>query len=164
MFTPELWQKRLNEGRSFVTTGPMLTWEYADEKRSVMRWTVRSQHPVITVEVVRNGEIGKLVEPIRSDHGNVATGTFPLAEDESNWLAIRCFVRLPNGRIRFAHTAPIFIDIPGKPIRPSRDQVRYLMQRCEEEIARCKEVLTEPELAEYREAVEFYRGQLATAR
>jgi len=39
-----------------------------------------------------------------------------------------------------------------------------LIQRCEEEIARNKDLLSDAELAEYREALEFYRGKLPTAR
>ena len=82
----------------------------------------------------------------------------------SGWAAVRCFEQLPNRRTRFAHSAPVFFDIEGKPVSPRRDQVRFLIQRCEEELARCKEVLTESELAEYREALAFYQGKLATAR
>ncbi len=77
---------------------------------------------------------------------------------------MRCLEKLPNGRVRFAHSAPAFVDFEQSPIRPRRDQVRYLIQRCEEEIARNKAVLSEAELAEYREALEFYRSKLETAR
>lgn len=162
-FTPELWQQRLNAGRSFVTTGPMLTWDFADERKSAIRYTIRSQHRVTKVELIQNGEILDASFAIDAQSGEIR-GTCDLPNEESSWTAIRCWEQLPNGRQRFAHTAPVFVDVPGKPICPRRDQVRYLLQRCEEELARCKDVLSDAELSEYRNAAEFYRSQLATAR
>lgn len=193
-FTPELWQKRLNEGRSFVTTGPMLSVSFGvrglDEwfapgdrvlnpHRSKGRdlvvpcWVsakIESLYPIKHVEVVGAG-VSTRHEFVtyRRDDGTYLT---VLKDDEhvvrhqgvSTWLAMRCFEQLPDGRLRFAHSAPLFIDIDGAPVTPHLRQVRSLVLRMEEEIARNKEVLSEAELAEYREALEFYRGKLATAR
>ena len=39
-FTPELWQKRLNEGRSFVTTGPMLIAKVTTPEPGICEWDV----------------------------------------------------------------------------------------------------------------------------
>ncbi len=165
-FTPELWQKRLNEGRSVVTTGPML-WFTVD--RSVpnvakIRYWISSPYRV-RIERILNGVAtfdGTMT------HGGtlvaVSQELHIIGGDESCWGAIRCWEELPNGRFRFAHTAPVFVDVPNKPLQPRRDQVRYLIQRCEEEIARNKDVLSDAELAEYREALEFYRSKLETAR
>lgn len=163
-FTPELWQKRLNEGHSFVTTGPMMTWsvDRSNPDQVMMRTRIWSRYPT-TVEHLRNGvAIGKefFATPF-PDYHEIG---FSINEPETCWRAIRCFEKLPDGRLRFAHSAPFFIDVPNRPLQPRRDQVRYLIQRCEEEIARNKEVLSDAELAEYREALEFYREKLATAR
>lgn len=184
-FTPELWQKRLNEGRSFVTTGPMLMLTLNDvplgfatiKKKKpngvigalVFAGTIESEHPIERIELIVNGEISK---PIRPQSEQQADGRFVtrlsdkehVTYDDSIWLAVRCFEKLPNGRIRFAHSAPAFVDYEDSSVKPRRDQVRYLIQRCEEEIARNKDVLSDAELAEYREALEFYRSKLATAR
>lgn len=165
-FTPELWQKRLNEGHSFVTTGPIATLVRAtshDPARHAMRLSIHMAHELDHIELIVNGEIveriigpGDPMLPYQRQWEVPVAGT--------KWCAVRCFEKLPNQRLRFAHTAPIFFDVPDQPLRPTRDQVRYLIQRCEEEIARNKDVLSEAELAEYREALEFYRSKLATAR
>lgn len=166
---PDVWQRRLNEGRSFVTTGPMLTF-YASERAGVLTLsgTVYSSRLIHRLEIVRDGEVIETSESVTAPYlgvGSITEFTNVIAKGaESSWVALRCFETLPNGRIRFAHSAPVFLDVPGKPIRPRRDQVRYLVQRCEEEIARNKDVLSDAELAEYREALEFYRGKLETAR
>ncbi len=168
-FSPALWQMRLNEGRSFVTTGPMLTFRTSETPNELLiSGAVFSSQPIERLEIIRNGEVVTTVngEQERSLRDGPVT-EFDRSIDkrnESAWVALRCFERQPNGRIRFAHSAPVFVDVPGKPIRPRRDQVRYLIQRCEEEIARNKEVLSDAELAEYREALEFYRSKLTTAR
>jgi hypothetical protein len=186
-FTPELWQQRLNEGRSFVTTGPMLILKHRDApfgfhtiKKgkpngliSVLfaTGTIESEHPIDRVELIRNGEISYTSHPKSEQQadGHFVTKLSSLDEagvsyDDSIWVAVRCFEKLPNGRTRFAHSAPAFVDFADSPVRPRRDQVRYLIQRCEEELARNKEVLSEAELGEYREALEFYRSKLETAR
>lgn len=180
-FTPELWMQRLNEGRSFVTTGPMLMLKVGDEpfgfhKRSrkkpngtqdrfPIEGRIVSQFPLDRIEIVSSSGVVKVIRPPKQ------MGAFHLTElselvvhEDSTWFAVRCFEKLPNGRTRFAHSAPAFIDYEDSPLRPRRDQVRYLIQRCEEELARNKEVLNESELAEYREALEFYQSKLATAR
>jgi hypothetical protein len=175
-FTPELWQKRLNDGHSFVTTGPMATLTFEKEIETTkegntestlykvhVNGDVHSQFPLHSAEFIENGEVLMKLNSSSGDkhrreiHGGVTVRG-------SSWYSVRIWEELPNGRLRFAHTAPYFVDVPGEPLRPRRDQVRYLIQRCEEEIARNKEVLTDAELAEYREALEFYRGKLETAR
>lgn len=165
-FTPELWQRRLNEGRSFVTTGPMLMWsvERDGDRPARLRYEIHSQHP-LRVEVLRNGDVFlSTPQETAREPGAVTRGGIEIPREESAWYAVRCFETLPGGRSRFAHSAPVFIDIPGRPLRPRRDQVRYLIQRCEEELARNRDVLSEPELAEYREALTFYQQQLPAAR
>src|SRR5207244_2976183 len=170
-FTPELWQKRLSEGRSFVTTGPMLEvlmndglFEFSRNSKPHrvglivdvrIAGEVLSQYPLDRIEIV-NGD--GLVSVIRPTKQTKRTGEYfynqfveKLNADHSTWFAVRCFEKLPDGRLRFAHSAPAFVDFEDAPVRPRRDQVRYLIQRCEEEIARNKDVLSDAELAEYRE-------------
>ena len=193
-FTPELWQKRLGEGRSFVTTGPMLSvafgvrnpdeWfrpgdrvlnPHLSRERGLVRacWVsakIESLYPIKHVEVVDAGSSTRReFVTSRRDDGSYLTvleeGDHVVRDQgESTWLAMRCFEQLPDGRLRFAHSAPMFIDIDGAPLTPHLRQVRSLVLRMEEEIARNKDVLSDAELAEYREALEFYRSKLATAR
>jgi hypothetical protein len=83
--------------------------------------------------------------------------------DESTWVAIRCFEQLPNGRERFAHSSPFHIDIAGKPLRPRKAEVQYLVDRVQREIERNTGVLDEAALAEFREALRAYEAIAATA-
>ena len=182
-FTPELWQKQLNEGRSFVTTGPMLEvlmndgrFEFRNSKPYRLgvivdvriAGEVLSQYPLDRIEIVNSEGLVRVTRPTEQTKqtGEYFINRFleKLNVDHSTWFVVRCFEKLPDGRLRFAHSAPAFVDFEDSPVRPRRDQVRYLIQRCEEEIARNKDVLSDAELAEYREALEFYRGKLAEAR
>ncbi len=89
---------------------------------------------------------------------------FPIPVEESSWVAVRCTEDRDDKRLRFAHTAPIWIDVPGKPLRPRAVEVEFLIRRVEDELARNKDVLTPEGLAEYQEALAFYKGKLKDAR
>jgi hypothetical protein len=52
----------------------------------------------------------------------------------------------------------------GKPLRPARVEVEFLLKRAQDELARSREILAPDALAEYNEAVEFYRGKLEESR
>lgn len=181
-FTPDLWMKRLNEGHSFVTTGPMLMLKVGDKPLGSFKLSkskrrlglvelfpvsgqIISQFPLDRIEIINSDGVLRVIKP-PTQSGEYFRYEFSeeFYYEDSIWFAVRCFEKLPNGRVRFAHSAPAFVDFEDSPIRPRRDQVRYLIQRCEEEISRNKEVLNEAELAEYREALEFYQSKLATAR
>ena len=83
---------------------------------------------------------------------------------ESTWVALRVFETDESGRERFAHTAPIFIDVPGKPLRPRKAEVEYLMQRVQDQIERNQGVLSDEALAEFREALAYYQKIAETAQ
>jgi len=190
-FTYEKWIEGLNAGRSFVSTGPMLTVTFDGEptgsihKSSGPRevhiegelTTATSSHPEI--ELVINGEvqpytgntkislmrIGKKFGGMRVQFD----GTINI--HHSCWIAIRYFERRnlestpiesPHvpfdapSRVRYAHTAPVYIEIDG-PIKPRKREVNYFIQRMEQEITRNTGVLAEDEVAEYRKALEIYQ-------
>jgi hypothetical protein len=77
--------------------------------------------------------------------------------DESSWIAVRCFEVRPGGRTRFAHTGPVHVEVPGKPLRPRRAEIEFLIRRVEEQIARSAAVLPAAAIAEYREALRAYQ-------
>ena len=83
---------------------------------------------------------------------------------ESGWVAVRCLQISPDGRIRFAHTAPWWVEIEGKPLRPKREQADWFVQRTEEEIARNTGVLSAEQLAEFHEALAAWKKIQASAR
>ncbi|MBN1422834.1 MAG: CehA/McbA family metallohydrolase [Planctomycetes bacterium] len=161
-FSAEAWKEGLAAGRSFVTTGPML---FARVEREAGRVRVTGsaigEGPLARIEIVVNGEVARAVEPAnregeRGGRESPFDERVPIAG--SSWVAVRCFEDRPEGRIRFAHTAPVFIDIEGKPLRPRREEIAYLIARVEAEIARSEGVLPPAAIDEYREALEIYRA------
>jgi len=163
-FSYDAWMKGLNEGRSFVTTGPML---FVTRTPEGLSFEADSAFPLARVELVVNGRVisrSSLVNARTPLKGFRNAGSFPLRPDESAWAAVRCFEDRPDRRPRWAHGAPVYFDVPGQPLRPRKVEVEFLLKRVEDEIARNKEILAPEALAEYKEAAEFYRGQLENAR
>ena len=176
-FSYEKWIAGLDAGRSFVTTGPMILARVDDkvfgETRAgrvgdevTITGEIRSQFPLETVELVVNGQPRTLVlDPVLGEKG---TQIYPVRASHkltgSSWLALRCFEKPPLGRHRFAHSAPTHLDVDGRSLRPRRVEVEYLIQRVEGEIGRSEGVLPAAAIAEYRQALDAYRGLLEEAR
>ena len=161
-FSYERWMRGLKEGPSFVTTGPMLFVTFKD---GIANFRVESTSPA-SISLIVNGERFMGVPP--SDHernGVYVNGDgFPLQVSETSWFAVQSLQEDKDGRVRWAHSAPIWIDVPGKPIRPRKQDVEFLMKQVETEIERNKDVLTPEGLAEYQEALDFYKAKLKEAR
>lgn len=179
-FTVESWVEGLDAGRSFVTTGPMLFVKVNDQPAGHrfgqkgagqetyrLRGTAISSRGLKTIEVVVNGKVVRAVKP-----DNRATREsewesdidVSLEIDTSSWLAVRCFEDDPDRRVRYAHTAPWHIDVAGKPLLPSKEEAGFLVRRVQEQIARSKDVLPAPALAEYREALRVFEELARKAR
>ncbi len=168
------WIEGLDAGRSFVTTGPMLLVEFngksagavfqGNDAREVrITGSAESRLPLDRIEMVVNGDVVRTVRPADTA---TKTGAFMTALDEtltlneSSWMIVRCFERQPDGRIRFAHSAPVHCEIDG-PVKPKRREVDYFIRRMEQELVRNRGVLAAEELAEYEQALNIYR-KLAT--
>ena len=52
----------------------------------------------------------------------------------------------------------MFLDDPDRPLQPHAAELRYLIRRMEEEIARKRDVLDEASLGEFQRALETYRA------
>jgi hypothetical protein len=179
-FSYDAWVKGLNEGRSFVTTGPLLLAELdgrdpgavfrpAGDGLHTFRLTGQALSPVplSRIEVVINGEVAERLKPAnrQTDAGGYESLLdAQLKVDGSSWLAVRCYEDRPNGRVRFAHTAPWHVEVEGKPLRPRKAEVEYLVKRVEEQLKRSAGVLPEAALAEYREGLQAYKELVKTAR
>jgi hypothetical protein len=173
------WLRGLDAGRSFVTTGPMLLvtldgrdpghrFEPADpEAREYrLRGSAIGAMPLARIEVVINGEIARTIKPVNRETGRAYESPIDeaLKIDGTSWVAVRCFEDRPDGRVRFAHSGPFHVDVVGRPLRPRRAEVEYLVHRVEVQIDRSADVLPRPALDEYREALGIYRKLLETAR
>jgi hypothetical protein len=124
-------------GRSFVTNGPMAFFEvegrepgadiHLDSPKAVAaRLEVQWNRPIQKVEIVFNGEpiaAWAFPEPTLAH-----TDELDLEIPNSGWLAARVMGEgIENGSsIRFAHTSPIYITIPGHPADPRADAAYYV--------------------------------------
>ena len=177
-FSYEKWVQGLNEGRSFVTTGPMLfvklngqlpghIFKNAQAGEFRLTSTAVSAVPLQRIEVIVNGEVAQTIKP---ENRKTKDGAFEsgldekLAIDGSSWVAVRCFEDRPNKRVRFAHSGPIHVEIAGKPLRPRKVEIDYLIARVESEIIHSRELIPPAALDEYREALRIYREIAKTAR
>jgi hypothetical protein len=179
-FSYDAWIKGLNEGRSFVTTGPMLLAELdgldpgavfrpKGDGPHAVRLTGRalSAVPLSRIELVVNGEVVERIKPTnrKTDAGGYESvlDARPTL-DGSSWLAVRCYEERADGRVRFAHTAPWHVEVAGQPLRPRKQEIEVLVKRVEEQLKRSGDVLPEAALAEYREGLRAFQELAKTAR
>ncbi len=172
------WMKGLEEGQSFVTTGPMLDVRFNAQLpgtrfrteggeglqlrvSGVAKW----YQPIESIEIIVNGEIVQTIES-RSSAADDGKTSFVanVGIRGSSWVAVRCFARMPDGRLRFAHTAPVHVEVPGLPLRPRQAEAEYLVTRVKDELARHRATLPQEALVEYEEALQFYQTKLNQAR
>ena len=172
-FSYDKWLAALKVGHSFVTTGPMLFVQINGQepgdklmlatttKAVQLTGSVESAAPLERIEIIVNGRVVKALTP---SNKAMNSGAFEnrlaesVAVDGSGWVAVRAFESNGGRRNRFAHSSPVFIDVPGRPLRPRREEIAYLIQRVQEEIARNEKVLSTAALDEYRQALKVYQA------
>jgi hypothetical protein len=180
------WIENLNRGHSYVTQGPLLdirfngelpgtTWSRSPTE-DVMKITgsVQSIRPLTRVEVVHNGEVQLISEKhlaavVQPDTHTLLTKIeYEIPVSSSGWIALRCFEQpetsAPDEKIIFAHTNPVFVDVPGKPLKPRVRDVEYFVERMTIELKRNQDVISDEALAEYAEAKTIYEALLQTAQ
>lgn len=174
-FSYDAWRQGLLAGRSFVTTGPLLRMQFngqdaghvfqASERTSIhVKGVAESSHNpgrLTRIEILKNGEIVWSAIPKQGVIGPDVDQTIPF--DRSGWLVVRCFESQPGNHLRFAHSAPVFVEIAGKPPVPRKAEVEHFVERIERELARNKGVLTADAIEEYDEALKIYRDLLSKA-
>jgi len=179
-FSFDAWWRGLNEGRSFVTTGPMLLAHVNGRapgarvpikpgklQRVEVTGEVISDQPVNTVEIIVNGEtVLRLATSARRDRDKASEMTFRQTVEltGSSWIAVRCWEPRSGGRIRFAHSGPWFFDVPGAPLRPRHEEVEFLVGAVRREIDRSSTILPAEALAEYQKALSIYEDLSRRAR
>lgn len=156
------WIEGLRQGRSFVTTGPMLKLLREGDK---VRIEAHADGPIESLEWIVNGKIQKL--PVESQakqpDGSYKLQAVGVAKSESTaWFAARVWQQQAPGRWRFAHSAPIWVDVPGKPIAPTAQECQFLIDRVETELSRSRGILTTEGVQEYQQALDAYRQQVAS--
>jgi hypothetical protein len=152
-FSYEGWIKGLAAGRSFVTTGPMLRLKITARE---ITGSVYHRGDA-TLEVIVNGRVRSTL-PLADRDSNESNVTIPLTEPGTCWVAVRVW----EGN-RFAHTAPVWFEVPGQPLRPRREEAEWLASRVRAEIARSRDLLPAEAIAEYEQALKFYEDALKGA-
>lgn len=144
-FSYERWIEGARAGRTFVTTGPMLTFTVNDRQAGEtiglaepgavqVRATVRSLLPVERLEVVRGGEVVAVQENPDARPNFTLDATIEI--NESSWIAVRTSSshQMPtNGVPLQAHTSPVYVSVAGAP-RTSAEDAAVLMGWTDEAI------------------------------
>jgi len=146
----EAWLRAAAEGRSFMTSGPLVlldvdghlpgdTINTADEqpRRVHAKVRVRSETaPVTNVQLIVNGQIARELTVSRE----VGTAQWlevdePLELSASSWIAARAFSRTATGKADAeAHTNPVFVHLNGQLPFQAAD-ADWLIARLDEQIA-----------------------------
>jgi hypothetical protein len=124
------WFRAAAEGRSFVTTGPLVLLEVDGEKPGgTIRKDGKGPHavavrvrvlcevaPVTHVQIVAGGKVvQELVVPADQGKSNCLELKCPVELKASSWVAARAFSRSPSGEPDAeAHTNPVYIYLGGK--------------------------------------------------
>jgi hypothetical protein len=171
-FSYEKWLSGLQQGRSFVTTGPILlatldqqppgatlTAGGVQNRPLRLAATFLSEHPLEAIEVVQNGRVRPAAAASSTQTSEGAWST-DVAVDvpcaESGWICLRCTEARPDRRLRFAHSAPWWVTVPEKPLRLARHEKEYLIRRVQDEIARSSGILPESAIDEYKDALRHF--------
>lgn len=157
------WIEGLRQGRSFVSTGPMLMMHRQEGSIQV---EAHADGPIASLEWIVNGKIERISVDgqIRKPDGSWSIRVERSSGfDSTAWVAVRVWQEPSPGRWRFAHTAPIWFDVPGKPLSPTLEEKQFLIDRVQNELDRSRGVLSPEGVAEYQESLDRYR-KLDTVR
>jgi hypothetical protein len=171
-FSYEKWLRGLAAGRSFVTTGPMLfatvnqrdpgeTFQASDTPLTCrIAGNVASEDRLSFIEVLHSGVPVRTIMPQnRETSAGALESSFEteLTIHTSGWLAVRCWEDRPNGRFRWAHTAPWHVEVPGKPWQPRLEEKEFLVERMKIECERSRGVLPAIAQTENERALAVYQ-------
>ena len=145
------WIESLRNGRSFVTNGPLLSFAVDGRlpgevvtpaaERVQIRAQARSLTPFDALEIICDGKVIAAASPT----GEPAAATLEIETPitTSGWLAARCrgqatvFHRPANQRL-FAHTSPVYVEVPGQPMQPSAKVAVRFAEEVERMIVWCQ--------------------------
>ncbi len=162
------WIDGIRAGRTFTTTGPMMKFsadgaEIGDAikvspgQMVTVNVEVLSRIPMERVEIIQGGEIVATQE--NPSGARKVSFTVDVPIERSTWIAARTSssAHLPfNADIPiFAHTSPIYVDVPGRPIG-SREAAEYFAKQCEDAIEWAKTKAVVLEESQRQEIIALY--------
>ena len=128
--------RAIRAGRTFATSGPMLTLTVAGKdvgaeiRHSIERSDslpvkalLRSIQPIDRLELICNGKIIKSLDLRDRRAAPMLTESVAMefVPTRSGWVAARAIFTAPDGRLRQAHTSPVYITVDDKPTASKRD-------------------------------------------
>lgn len=164
-FSYEKWIEGHLAGRSYVTNGPhmIVTVGGQDPGSTVtvrggvdsigMSCELYSRVPLSRFEVVYNGDVVMSAKSKMRDGAYAFDCDIPVAE--SGWICARCYEAIDDN-VRFAHTAPFWINVGTKPFVPDRQAARYFLRKTDELIAAAADVQFPSEDAR-KETMAYYQ-------
>jgi hypothetical protein len=176
-FEYESWFRGLQQGRCFVTNGPLLkatvngqhpgaVFELAHAERRSLRVNVEltTQDPVSQIELIKNGQVAHVV---KCSAAQQQRHSFELTVDQPCWLLVRAITDVPE-TFRFASTAPWYVEAQGAAPYISRRSVQFFLDWVDERIERVKSNLDDPSrlasvLVWHERARQFWAERLAMA-
>jgi len=137
------WVQGIKAGRTFISTGPLLTFSVNGNEAGAtlqvtpgkvrIKATAKSIEPYDILEIIHNGKVIHSVKPTGPDYAAAIDTDIQL--ERGGWLALRAHGRkmLPFGATWwqqpvFAHTSPVYLDMPGKPA-PSADAAALFLDQ-----------------------------------
>jgi len=148
-FSYGAWIEAVRAGRTFVTDGPLLSLtvngqeigsvlSLPQDRRDVgateqllrIQAEAHSVTPFARLECVYNGEV--VATSITDGEQRMAALEAEVSIAGSGWLAARCLDN--NGALR-AHTSPVYVQMEGRPMRPSADMMAPLLAVLERTLA-----------------------------
>ncbi len=176
--TYQKWIEGIRAGRTFVTTGPVLSFEAGGHqlgetvkvstgKKVSLTAKVHSRIPVEKIEIVHNGKVVALQEnPEKEQRLEVRT---EISISGSSWVAARAhsLQQIPyqmDGIPIMAHTSPIYFRVGGQP-RQSAEDAAFFIEWVDEALKWLEERANIPVPAQRREMQEiFERARLVFER
>jgi putative membrane-bound dehydrogenase-like protein len=144
------WLKGMAEGRSFVTTGPLLLLEIDDKgpgsiisktgtgphRVRVRVQTISEVAPIQHIQLIVNGNVVREKTLLPSEaRGRWTVLEHALELTRSSWIALRAFGRAPSGAPDAeAHTNPVYVYLDGK-APYDRNSLDQLIARVDQQMA-----------------------------
>ncbi|MBN2315650.1 MAG: CehA/McbA family metallohydrolase [Sedimentisphaerales bacterium] len=134
--------KAIRAGRTFATSGPILILTANDlncgeriqyrtgrSKPIQIKAELRSIQPIDSLELIANGEVIEKIDLQNRTASPVLEETLILTypPKRSGWIAARAIFKSPGGRLRLAHTSPVYITVDGKPT-VSKADAQYMIR------------------------------------
>lgn len=145
------WIEAVRAGRTYVTSGPLLSVDVAS---LTVRVEARSAEPIERIEFVHNGMV--IAHRAGSASDECVSLEREISSSLAGWLAVRCF----DAKGSFAHTSPVWLATSS----PDANAVRTLIHDLQatriwaETMARCSTSLKRENL------VAIFRSALARLR